>query len=167
MVQTIKAVKTEDSLLTQFFRHNTWANLRLLDACESLTDEQFDTTATGTMGTIRNTLVHIVGAEQRYLALLTGQPREEPLERRPFTGIDDLQERTRQSGEGLAEVAARATSRDVIETIWQGQATQLKASTVLIQAINHGTEHRAHVNTILTQLGIEPPIIDGWAYSER
>jgi len=163
----VQLVETEDSLLAQFFLHNTWANLRLLDACKGLTDEQLDTTATGTMGTIRNTLVHIVGAEQRYLASLTGQPREEPLERKPFTSIADLRERARSSGEGLAEVAARTTSEGIIETTWQGQATQVKISTLLIQAINHGAEHRAHVNTILTQLGIEPPRIDGWAYSER
>ena len=160
-------VETEDSLLAEFFRHNTWANLRLLDACESLTDEQLDITAIGTMGTIRNTLVHIVGAEQRYLRLLSGLPREESLERKPFTGIADLRERARTSGEGLANIAARATPHDTIEATWQGETHQLKASTVLIQAINHATEHRAHVNTILTQLGIEPPSLDGWTYNER
>jgi uncharacterized damage-inducible protein DinB len=34
----------------------------------------------------------------------------------------------------------------------------------LVQAINHGTEHRSQVATILTQLGIEPPDMAGWAY---
>ncbi len=163
----VQLVESEDSLLAQFFRHNTWANLRLLNACESLTDEQLDATATGTRGAIRDTLVHIVKAEQRYLASLTGQPREEPLERKPFTGIADLRERAQHSGEGLAEVAARALSDGIIETTWQGQTTHVKVSTLLIQAINHGAEHRSHINTILTQLGIEPPRIDGWAYSER
>ena len=160
-------VDTQDSLLAEFFRHNTWATLRLLDACASLTDEQLDTTAVGTMGTIRNTLVHIVGAEQRYLRLLSGLPREESLERKPFTGIADLRERAQNSGEGLAKMAPRATPRDTIAVPWQGEISQLKVSTVLIQAINHGTEHRAHINTILTQLGIEPPNLDGWTYSER
>jgi uncharacterized damage-inducible protein DinB len=34
---------------------------------------------------------------------------------------------------------------------------------ILVQAINHATEHRSHVATILTQLGIQPPEMDGWA----
>jgi uncharacterized damage-inducible protein DinB len=34
----------------------------------------------------------------------------------------------------------------------------------LLQAVNHGTEHRAPVATILTQLGVEPPRMDGWTY---
>jgi uncharacterized damage-inducible protein DinB len=37
---------------------------------------------------------------------------------------------------------------------------------ILIQAINHGTEHRSQVATILTQLGIQPPGMDGWTYFE-
>ena len=32
--------------LTDFFRHNLWANERLLDACAPLTDEQLDFTTT-------------------------------------------------------------------------------------------------------------------------
>ena len=27
-----------------------------------------------------------------------------------------------------------------------------------------GTEHRSQVATILTQLGVEPPEMDGWTY---
>ena len=160
-------VEMEESLLAEFFRHNTWATLRLLDACESLTDEQLDTTTTGTMGTIRDTLVHIAGAEQRYLNLLSGLPREEPLERKPFPGVTDLRERAQRTGDGLAKIAARASLKDTIAVPWQGETTQLNVSTVLIQAINHATEHRSHINTILTQLGMEPPELDGWTYGDR
>ena len=41
---------------------------------------------------------------------------------------------------------------------------RMPVSLFLLQAINHGTEHRSQVATILTQLGIEPPDTDGWAY---
>jgi uncharacterized damage-inducible protein DinB len=37
-------------------------------------------------------------------------------------------------------------------------------SLFLLQAINHATEHRSQVATILTQLGLTPPEMDGWAY---
>jgi len=39
-------------------------------------------------------------------------------------------------------------------------------SVVLLQAINHGTEHRSQAATILTQLGIEPPPMDGWNFGD-
>ena len=35
---------------------------------------------------------------------------------------------------------------------------------LLIQAINHATEHRAQVATILTQQGSTPPEMDGWTF---
>jgi uncharacterized damage-inducible protein DinB len=37
-------------------------------------------------------------------------------------------------------------------------------SLFLLQAVNHGTEHRSQVATVLTQLGVEPPGMDGWTY---
>jgi len=41
---------------------------------------------------------------------------------------------------------------------------RMPASLILLQAVNHGTEHRSQVSTILTQLGVEPPEMDGWTY---
>ena len=40
----------------------------------------------------------------------------------------------------------------------------MPASLLLLQAVNHGTEHRSQIATVLTQLGIEPPEMDGWTY---
>ena len=48
------------SLLVTFYEHNTWANLRLLDFCAGLSDEHLDASAPGTLGRVRDTLVHIV-----------------------------------------------------------------------------------------------------------
>jgi uncharacterized damage-inducible protein DinB len=38
---------------------------------------------------------------------------------------------------------------------------------LLTQAINHATEHRAQIMAILTQLGIQPPDLDGWSYFDE
>ena len=48
------------SLLVTLCEHNTGANLRLLDFCAGLSDEQLDASAPGTFGRVRDTLVHIV-----------------------------------------------------------------------------------------------------------
>lgn len=34
------------------------------------------------------------------------------------------------------------------------------------QALNHGTEHRAHLCTILGAHGTPPPQIDAWSWAE-
>jgi uncharacterized damage-inducible protein DinB len=43
----------------------------------------------------------------------------------------------------------------------------MRAFIPLIQAINHATEHRSQVATILTQLGIQPPEMDVWAFADE
>ena len=37
---------------------------------------------------------------------------------------------------------------------------------VMIQAINHATEHREQIKSMLGSLGVTPPDIDGWDYGE-
>jgi uncharacterized damage-inducible protein DinB len=36
-----------------------------------------------------------------------------------------------------------------------------------MQAINHATEHRTQISTIITQLGLEPPDMAGWQYMDE
>lgn len=62
------------STLVELFRHNLWANLRLIDACRGLSDAQLDAApAGGVFGAVRATLRHIVVNEERYLKSLLGQ----------------------------------------------------------------------------------------------
>ena len=35
---------------------------------------------------------------------------------------------------------------------------------IMLQAINHATEHREQISSMLTALGITPPDMDGWSY---
>ena len=63
--------------LVDFYKHNLWANLGLLDACAPLTDEQLQASAPGTYGPIRDTLVHLFRAEDSYLARLMGRQPED------------------------------------------------------------------------------------------
>jgi len=151
--------------IVELFRHNLWANLRLLDACGSLTPAQLEATAVGTYGSIYDTLIHIVGSEEWYLSGLsvpasekTLQPGERPL-------LADLRDHQSRAGEGLIWVAPGIKSGDVAR--WQGPRGErsMPAPRLLTQIINHATEHRDQVNVILTQLGLSPVDFSGWAYN--
>ena len=156
-----------DAIPAYFFEHNTWANLRLLDACAELTEPQLDVAVPGTFGTIRDTLVHLAGNEENYLALLTGEQPEHPLRRGdPFPGMDALRERFQRSGTALAKAAVKLAPDAVLRGTHHGEPYAIHAVVVLLQVINHGTEHRAHVATILSRQGIAPPTLDSWAYHE-
>jgi len=155
-------------LLTEFFRHNTMMNERLLDACRPLGTEQLGQTATGTYGTIGATLVHIANAQVGYAARLLDVERPERLQEAPFPGFDALAERL-ALGDAQLEEAARRDAADLARTVQvtgddPPGAWTMPVSLFLLQAVNHGTEHRSQVATILTQIGVEPPEMDGWRY---
>ena len=157
-----------DSTLTELFKHNLWANLRLLDVCAGLNDEQLDTSAPGTYGRVRDTLVHIVGAEERYTSTLAGRVAEQPLgSSSDFPGFDELRQRAHRSGEELIKLADKIQPSQVLQGTRRGTPYTIRAAIFVIQAINHATEHRAHVASILSQLGIAPPILDAWTYGQE
>lgn len=157
--------------LSEIFRHNCWANLRLFDWCAGLDDELLDASAPGTYGSAKSTLVHLVGAEERYIEYLTGE--DLPAERRlnpdgPFPGLAALRERVAASGERLVELAASTPPGQVLEGhTLDGRPYRVQTTTMLVQAIHHATEHRTHVMTVITQHGIDAPETDGWLYGEE
>lgn len=147
--------------LGELFRHNRWANERILEACRDLSDAQRGTSVEGTYGELGSTLIHIVRGESWYLHLLTGW--EPPVRWEipgPWPGIDALLERSRFTGERLHEVAEQMDPDALVDV----DDEKVPASVVLVQAINHATEHRAHAATVLTQLGNQPPPVDGWTF---
>jgi uncharacterized damage-inducible protein DinB len=150
------------SVLVELYKHNLWANLCLFDACAPLPVETLDTAIEGTYGTIRQTLAHIANAERGYVARIREEDRPASL---PETaGVDEMRERVRRSGEAMIAIAEETDADRPVQTVFQGKPYALPLSILLIQAINHATDHRSQICTILTQQGVEPPDLQGWAY---
>jgi uncharacterized damage-inducible protein DinB len=153
--------------LVDFYKHNLWANLGLLDACALLTDEQLQASAQGTYGPIRDTLVHLFRAEDSYLARLMGRQPEDLLRVGEFPGVEPLREHARRSGEGLIAVAGTVDPAQVVRGIYRGEPYELPVMVLLMQAIHHATDHRSQIATMLSRVGIEPPDLSVWAYDEE
>ena len=152
-------------IFVELYKHHLWANEKILEVCEGLPEQALDATVPGTYGSIRDTLVHLFAAEGRYLGAMTGQEEyAASLKEGSFPGIPVLKERGRASGEQLLTLAERVASNDTIGVDRGGQHYEIPISIFFAQAINHGTDHRAHICTVLTQQGIEPPNLDVWTY---
>ncbi len=151
--------------LPNFFKYNLWANLRLLDACAQLSDEQLDATTIGTFGSVREILMHIFAAEEGYVRSFTGTtPAPSLKEFTTFAGFDELRWRAERSGN---ELIAIAEQRDLSQLFHLDDGTyDAPAIIVVIQAINHAIDHRSQISTLLSQQGIEPPDLDGWSYND-
>src|SRR5215470_17866371 len=98
----------DSTVLTTLFAHNTWANLKLLDFCEHLSDAQLDATAIGGYGSIRDTLHHIVGAEVSYVERVNGKLPARPLSQDQFPGFEVLKDAVRWAGDELLQLALSA-----------------------------------------------------------
>ncbi len=153
----------KEKFLEKLFEHNNWANQKIIEACYSLSDGQLDAEPeSATKGNIRDTLLHLVGSQAGYLSLLTL-----PVEARNFTPLtfDDLQESARRSGEGLLALA-RGEQQPFASRLTTKDGFYTEPWVVILQVINHATEHREQIKSMLTALGVTPPNIDGWDYGE-
>jgi len=151
--------------LQQLFRHDLWANRLILDACAGLTPEQMDTSTEGTYGTILRTLFHLVASVDSYAARLVVRPRllvnDDALPLPPF---EVLRAVLATAGTELIEQAGSVSETRTVDVAGDDGPRTIPAWIILVQAIDHGREHRTHIATMLTQLGIEPPDMDGWQF---
>lgn len=151
--------------LAHLFRHNRWANLRLLDACAALPPEHLDAEAVGGYGSIRATFAHLAGAEERYLRGFTGEDSHATILEDAGPDLATVRAHLAASGEAFVGIAEGMAEDRVLMTRRLGEERRLPATLLLTQAINHATEHRTQIATILTQLGVEPPSTDGWTFA--
>lgn len=158
-----------DTTLVALYRHNLWANLRLLDACADLDEETLGAGVAGTYGSVQETLVHILWNEENYVGLLTGDRPETSLrdlfQAEGFPGFDELRRRARRSGEALIELAGDDPHARELQGSFQGRPYTMSASIPLMQAIHHAHDHRSQIATALTQQGVEPPDLSAWTYN--
>lgn len=152
-------------ILERLFEHNRWANLALVEVCLAVDEGALETAVAGTFGSVKATLTHIAGAEQRYLLALQAKDRHAvPRLEDVNPSVADIRDSLDHSGAGLIEVARGLDDDPSLAVAWQGQTYELPASLFLVQAINHATEHRAQIMTTLTQAGVQPPELDGWTF---
>jgi len=153
-----------ENILVKLFEHNNWANLQIIQACATLTDEQFDAPPqSATEGSIRSTLLHLVSAQYGYLRLLT-LPLEERKDRLTVE-FANMEKSMKDSGDRLLELARDegrlpATRLQTRDNYW------VEPWVIMVQIINHATEHREQIKSMLTALGVTPPSIDGWDYAD-
>ena len=146
--------------LDHVLRHNAWATKTLLEHCASLGTAALDLDARGTYGTLYGTLQHIVGAEQWYISLLTGEVLGPLIRKTERRTLDELIAVAGMTGRRAIEVAA---SDDAERPITPG-GERTTVGVVLAQLVHHANEHRAHATTILGANGRPTPKIGAWTY---
>ncbi len=149
-----------------FAAYNAWANARVYDAAETLTETEFGEDAGAFFGSMRGTLNHILVADRVWMKRFTGEgaaPKSldtiihadlgtlrrarEAEDRRIVDWIDGLDDT------GLA-------GRFTYTTIVDATTVSQRLAPALDHFFNHQTHHRGQAHMILTRLGKPSLVLD-------
>jgi uncharacterized damage-inducible protein DinB len=78
-----------------------------------------------------------------------------------------LKEAARWTSDELLLLALSARKETPVQQRSVEKTTEYPLASLMMQAINHSTEHRTQIATIITQLGMEPPDMSGWSYMDE
>jgi uncharacterized damage-inducible protein DinB len=162
---------TPSDVLRAMFGHHLWATTGLIDALEQLDPVHLDARIDGTYGSTMQTLTHLVDADERYLQRLTAPTLASSADggTRPLA---DLRKEMQEHGDrwaGMLDGLDRGDLHAAVIGKSDYPDTDPAEGMLLVQAIQHGNDHRTQICSTLGALGLEVPDLDGWEYwaSER
>jgi uncharacterized damage-inducible protein DinB len=142
--------------LRDMFDYNAWANQAMLGACEALSQEQLTQDMKSSFPSVRDTLVHILGAERIWLGRLTGKDPAGFPNPTDFPDCEAIATAFAETDAELAKYVAALTPAAVGTEIHYkttaGTPFKGKPAQMLQHLANHSTYHRGQVTTMLRQL---------------
>jgi uncharacterized damage-inducible protein DinB len=142
------------------YQYNQWADRKTLDSCVPLSNEQFTRNLGSSFGSVRDTLVHIYGADwvwnERFLGRYpSGLPGQSA-----FPDLASIREKLEEIDAYYIEFVSKLTEEDLARVIRYKSMSGDEFSNPFWQSLhqvsNHATYHRGQVATMLRQLGVKP-----------
>lgn len=152
------------------YEYNAWANRRVLEACGALSDEQFTRDLGSSFRSVRDTLVHIFGAEWIWLERWHGRSPMALPPAMEFHTLGSVRARwaelERDLMDFVAGVSVAGLDRVIEYRNTRGNQFAYPLRSMLQHLVNHGTYHRGQVATLLRQLGAQPRSTDLLRYCD-
>ena len=157
-------------LRTQY-DYNYWANEKLLAVVSELTPEEFTQSVSGSYGSVRNTLVHILSAEWGWLDRCGGHPRGPALQPADYPNLTSLLTRWQEVESQMRAFLTNLTDDDLLRPIHfslaNGPKQTMKLGELLHHAAIHAVHHRGQIALLLRALGKPPGNFDILFYYAR
>lgn len=156
-------MKVDD--IRELFSYTEWANARILEVLEGLSEEQLTRTMESSFPTIRDTWIHIIVAEWIWLCRWKGtSPTAFPswAENAPSLGVltKNLRDIEAERRELLDSVTDDDLLRDLPYRSMKGDPFVNPLHFQMAHVANHSTYHRGQLTTMLRQAGAAPPATD-------
>lgn len=147
------------------FDYNYWARDLILEFSSKLSPDQLLEPKSYPHGSIRNNLVHILGAE--WVWRVRCQERNSPnhlLSFEDYPSLESIISAWQREEEAMRGYLNQLTSQDLDGIIQykriNGESQEAMLWQVLIHVVNHGTEHRSIIAADLTGYGHSPGDLD-------
>ena len=145
--------------------NNAWANHRLLNACLSLSQEEFAARRTGFFPSLRATLNHILVVDRFYVDAMEGGELGPAAwaNREPCPDVTSLREAQASVDRRLIAVTENldAAGLDRIVSLYRGTRVQReRLDRLLLHLFQHQVHHRGQAHAMLSGTSVPPPQLD-------
>jgi uncharacterized damage-inducible protein DinB len=151
-------------LIHTLYNYNAWANSRILDTAALLTDDQFIASGSASFGSIRDTLVHTMSAQWLWLARWQGASPLTMLSSQVYPTLASIRARWEQIEDETRAFVSAVEDADLAGVVayvnTQGQPWAYPLWQQMVHQVNHATQHRSEVATLLTGYGRSPGWLD-------
>lgn len=160
---------TIESLLKDYAEFNLWANTQTINWLKTKPLELMEREMPSSFPTIRDTLLHIWGAEEIWLERLHMVTPNTFLSQR-FTGtVEDIFEGILKGSEAFATYVQTLPDADFQEicsfTLLNGTEDSRPRVKMIHHCMNHSTYHRGQIVTMARNFGLtDPPSTDYMKY---
>jgi uncharacterized damage-inducible protein DinB len=152
------------------YRYNRWANRTVMETVGALTFDQFNQRLGGSFPSVRETLVHLMGAEWIWLQRWKGVSPKALLNATEFPDLDSIKTRWRDIEREQMDFVGQVTDSSLEQPLkyvnLKGQTFEYPLGRALQHLVNHGSYHRGQVTNFLRQLGAQPAATDLLVYFE-
>lgn len=137
-----------DPIASRALRHMAWANGQMLTILSQLPDEAINFSAWNPDWTVGKIVHHIVSAQGRLIARISGEVAPEELpDLTTAAGVSDLIPVFKQRDARILDLSSGPD--ELRQFILYGNEVEFLTSTLFAQAVHHATEHRAQISDIL------------------
>ena len=150
--------------ICELYEYTAWANGRILDAVGELSVEELERNVGGSFPSVRETLVHILGADWVWLSRWNGFSPSSLDTGWDLGSFSEIRRRYMELEADRAAFLAGLTDAALEEVIHYRNLAGIPGSgalwELLLHVVNHSTYHRGQVVTMLRQLGRSAPATD-------
>jgi len=145
--------------IQELYKYNAWANGQTFETTARLTSDQLEKDLGTSYGSVKGTLVHIVGAEWIWLRRWLGTSPKALLDPNEFSSVDQIKNRwedvEQERNEFIATLTEDSLKKPLAYINLKGQPFSYPLWQCLQHLVNHSTYHRGQVTTLLRQLGAQ------------